>query len=295
MTSASEYEQQLIREIQNDEAYFDEDEVDSYSDEVLIAFANKRHLIVEYLPKNRMSYAVLKAVIENDPMNYALKYITSKDTQHYQEMATLAVSRDYTQLKHVEPKFVDLDLCAKILDKKPNSIYTFLIRYASLVEQLITPEELEDRMTTGKINRVAIIAKVIAGQIKTSLVTNAYIKESLLCIPHLMADTLKSEFKPLAMNLMTEGCWPADYASHKPSSLKDAVKSLKASGTSSVVAWHQAYIMSFGIEKVVQVMKAPRNLALLETLYSRDEIKPYLNGLEGNKAKGKWLEDEMGL
>lgn len=295
MTSASEYEQQLIRKIENGQAYFDEDEVDRYSDEVLIAFAHQRQNFIEYLPKSRLSYAVLKAVIDHDQFGNALKYVSSKDTPHYKQICILAVANGWTQLKHVEPEYVNAEFYRKTIAQNPKAIYGFLLRYASLLEQLIKPQELEDLLNTGIFNRTAIIGGVLKGKIKTQLIRDSYIKELLLFAPHQLAEALKTEFKPLALEMVADGAWPEEFVDQKPSSLKDSVKALKAAGNTSVTAWHKAYIMNFGIEKAVNAMKAPGKLELLETIYTREEIKRHLKGHYGNEAKGKWLDEEMGL
>lgn len=294
MTSASENDQQFIQEIQNGHCFFYEDEVDGYSDDALIAFANRGEYLIGYLPKNRLSHAVLKAVIENDQWNEALKYFTSHDTPHYKEMAILAVSKSWTQLKFVEPDVVDAEFYTKTIAQNPKALYVYLVRHPTLLEQLIKPQELEDKINTGALNRAAVIGGVVRGKIKTTLISDAYLQKSLLELPHLFAEALQSEFKPLAFELVAQGGWPSAYADQKPSCIKDAVKGFKASGA-YLAAWHQTYILNCGIEKAVNAMKGPRTLGLLETLYTKEEIKPYLKGPQGNKVKGKWLEDEIGL
>jgi hypothetical protein len=293
MTNASN-DQQLIQEIQNGHCFFYEDEVDRYSDDALIAFANRGEYMIEYLPKNRLSHAVLKAVIENDRWSEAMKFFSSKDTPHYKEMAILAVSKSWTQLKFVEPEVVDAEFYTKTIAKNPKALYVYLVRHPTLLEQLIKPQELEDKMNTGGLNRAAVIGGVIKGKIKSTLISDAYLQKSLLELPHLFAEVLQSEFKPLALELVAQGGWPTAYADQKPSSIKDALKGFKESGA-VVAAWHQTYILNCGIEKAVNAMKGPSTLGLLETLYTKEEIKPYLKGPQGNKVKGKWLEDELGM
>ena len=65
--------------------------------------------------------------------------------------------------------------------------------------------------------------------------------------------------------------------------------------SSTVQTWQIAYAMTFGIEKVVQAMKSPSRIELLESIYTRAEILPHLNQRKDLKAKGRWLEEDLGM
>lgn len=295
MTIKNEIEQELIEDIQRGLAHFDQYDVDGYSDEVLIIFARKKNDIIKYLPKDRMSYDVLRAVVENDQRMHAFEYITSRDTDSYRELALLAVEKSWTSLKFIEREFVDSDFFKQSIQVKPKAIYTFLLHYPALVEALLSSQDLEAMLDIDRFSRNAIVGSVIRGKTETSLINDDYIKQTLLTCPNLLSDTTKSDRKSLAMELLDEGGWPADYSGLKPSGLNEAIKQLKTLTKGTQADWNRAYIMSFGIDQVVKAMRSPSKLPLLETIYTREEILPHLTQRRDLQAKGRWLEDDLGM
>jgi hypothetical protein len=295
MPAINDHDQRLIEKIKLGELNFIEEEIDSYSDEVLIAFAGEYAYFLEDLPKDRLSYGVLKAAINKSTPIDPLKHFSSQDTPHYRELALLAVSKSGSQVKFVEPEFVDADFFREAIKQNPKSMHSFLLRYAPLVEQVYTQKELEFIIDSSKLNKHIILTGIMSAKVKNNLLSDAYIKKTILDYPGLIAEAIKSDYKHLAIELLNAGDWPSAQAGDRPSNLKEAVKRLLDSNTETFNEWHKAYILNFGIEKVVDAMKGHKTLPLLEKFFTREEILPHLSGQQGKKAKGKWLEEELGL
>jgi hypothetical protein len=190
---------------------------------------------------------------------------------------------------------VDVDFCREAIANNQKTLYAFTKQYAPLLEQIFTQKEIEAVVDSSGLNKHLIVGGVMKRAAKNTLFSEAFIKQAILDSPGLLTVALESEYKHLVNEILDTGDWPPSQVGDRPADIKEGVKRLMGSNTQVFNDWHKAYVLSFGIEKVVNAMKGPKTLPLLETFYTREEIRPHLSGLQGQKAKGRWLEEELGI
>jgi hypothetical protein len=286
----------FIQEIEKGFRGFDRDEISHYNEDILVAFAEKRAtFFLHYLPKSLKTDRLLSVIAETDKTNQCMRYISKNSTPIYRELASKAVASSYGNLTYVSKEVVDSDFIRETSSRAANSLYGFFEQYPDLVHQTFSTTEMEAVLWADKKACNQVVNGVLRGSIKTPLITDEFIQKSLLVCPSLISFIRKTERNHLALDLLNQGEWPEAFASDKPTDLKDAVKRMMKPKNSSVQNWQIAYAMTFGIAEVVKAMKTPSRIELLEEIYPKEEILPFLSNRQGMKIKGQWLEDSLGL
>lgn len=286
---------QYIEEIRKGWRRFDNEDIHEYNDDILIAFAQRGDFFIHRLPKKMMTDKALSVVAELDKTNQCMKYISKDSTPIYRDIAVKAVASSYGNLTYVSKDVIDVDFIRDTVSRGATSLCGFFDHYSDLVHQTYSPSELEDILCANSIARNQVVGSILRGKIDTSLITDAFIQQSLLVCNSLASFIRKTDKKHLAFDLINQGGWPEAYVDDKPTDLKDAVKRMMKVKNSTVQSWQIAYAMTFGIAEVVKEMKTPSRIELLQEIYSREEILPHLSKRKGSKIKGQWLEDELGL
>lgn len=99
----------------------------------------------------------------------------------------------------------------------------------------------------------------------------------------------------LLFEIINDGAWPDAYLNSRPKDLDDALKKLLKPKNTTEQSWQRAYVMTFGLDEALKLCKSPGRMDVLEGIYSREEIMPHLKNRKGNRLKGEWLEDALGL
>jgi hypothetical protein len=293
--SQTEATKKLIEEIRKGWRSFDEALIDQYNDDVLIALVENGKTFIHRLPQHLKTDPVLSVIAELDKTNQCMKYISQGSTPIYRELAVKAVASSYGNLRHVAEDIVDAGFVRDTVAMRASSLCAFFEQYPALVHEIYSTAEMEAVLCADTIARNQVVNDFLRGKFETPLITDAFIQQSLLVCNNLVGFLLKTEKKHLALDLIKQGEWPEKYANDKPSDLKDAVKRMMKVKNSTAQEWQKAYAMTFGIAEVVKVMKTPSRIELLEAIYSKEEILPFLSKGKDMKIKGQWLEDALGL
>lgn len=284
-----------IEEIRKGWRSFDVDGMFQYNDDILIAFAENGKSFIQHLPEHRKTDPVLSVIAELDKTNQCMKYISQESTSIYQELAVKAVASSYGNLSYVSKNVVDADFMRETVARNARALSGFFESYSDLVHQTYSQSEMEAVLGSNKVARNQVLISVLQERIKTPLITDEFIQGSLLVCHSLASFIRKTDKKHLVLDLISQDGWPEAYVDDKPTDLKDAIKRMMKATNSTVQSWQIAYAMTFGIAEVVNVMKTPSRIEMLEEIYSREEILPHLSKRKGSKIKGQWLEDELGL
>lgn len=287
--------QKLVENIKKGWSFYDESEAHSYNAEVLIAFAEAGQNFIHRIPKELLSESVLKSVAKNDKTNQCLKYISADDVIDYREIAVSAISSSYGNTRHVNDNYVDTNFIKEVAHKNPAALCAFLELYHDLTHQALDIATFEDFVFHENANINQVVGGYLRNSFSTKLITDDFIKRSALKSPSLIYPLLHSTKKQIAFDLINNSEWPEAIINDKPTDLKDAVKRMMKPLSSTVQTWQIAYAMTFGIEEVVRAMKSPSRIELLESIYTRAEILPHLNQRKDLKAKGRWLEEDLGM
>lgn len=286
----------LIDSISTGSYPFDLNEIDDYTDEVLIAFAVNDKSIIDKLPKSRMTDPVLFAIAENETFWDMLRFVNDEDTSQYRAIAIRSVATNSRNLQFVAEDYVDKDFLGDVLSLGGTySIKNFFNFYPDVANEFFGKDGLEALMESDQAIRARVLHDLLNGDLKNAPITDTFIKDSLVFCPGLVASLKKSGREHLALEVIRDGGWPEQYAADKPSDLKDAVKRMAKPMSSTAQSWQKAYAQTFGIAEVVKAMKSSRHIELLETIYSRAEILPHLTQRRDLKAKGRWLEEDLGM
>lgn len=275
--------------------FFEVDDVHLYNDDILIAFAQCGTFFMDRIPRHMMTDPVLSVVAELDKTNQCLRFFTPDDTPIYRELAVKAVASSSGNLMYVSEDFVDAEFVRDTVTSGPSSLCAFLRGYPAIVHQIYDKPGLEALLSADTIARNQVVSDALKGKFETPLITDDFIQQSLLVCNGLIGSVLKTDKKHLVLDLINRGEWPEAYAKDKPEDLKDAVKRMMKPMSSVAQSWQKAYAMTFGVAEVVKAMKAPSKMELLEAIYTREEILPHLTQRKDLKAKGRWLEDSLGL
>lgn len=296
MKYTEEENQALIKRIRSWEAVFHKDDLYKYSDEALIAFAETNHSFIDQLPKERMTDKVLFAVAEHDTFFSVLSFVNPEDTTRYRDLAIKAVSKTPANLYFVDTSYVDKSFLLEVVTpKNPSAIAYFFKHYPALTSETFSPKDLESLLLHNAGIRNSFLHELLTFKSITANISDEFIRHSLPSSPGIIASILETDKRNLALEVINAGEWPEQYAADKPIDLKDAVKRIMKPMSSTAQAWQKAYAMTFGIEAVVKIMKTPTRIAILETMYTREEIKPFLKAKNDHKLKGRWLEDDLGM
>lgn len=295
MSEPRESTEQFVAKIKAGTRFFDPNDADLYNDAILIAFAQSEKMIVNRLPRNLMTDPVLLAIAQYSRYNLCMNYISPEQTQSYRDIAMIAVSKNHSNLKFVKEDIVDADFVRETVARGPRSLCAFFNGYYDLVHQIYDKQSLEAALRDDKGARTEVINMVLRDQLETPLITDTFIQESLLLGTSLISFILKNHRKHLAIDLIGQGKWPESLANDKPTDLNDAVKRMMKPMSSTVQDWQRAYAMAFPIAEAVKAMKTKSKLELLETIYTRAEILPHLTQRRDLKAKGRWLEEDLGM
>lgn len=295
MSQPRESTDQFVAKIKAGIRFFDPNDADLYNDEILIAFAQADKMIVNRLPKDLLTDPVLLAIAQYSRYNLCMNYISPEQTEIYREIAMIAVSTNHSNLKFVKADIVDVDFIQETVARGPRSLCGFFERYHDLVHQIYDKQSLEAAIREDRGARTEVMNMVLREKLETPLITDTFIQESLLLGTSLISFILKNHRKHLAIELIGRGEWPASLANDKPSDLNDAVKRMMKPMSSTTQDWQRAYAMTFPIAEAVKAMKTKSKLELLETIYTRAEILPHLTQRRDLKAKGRWLEEDLGM
>lgn len=296
MTLTATETQKLIETINTGSYSFQLAEIDDYTDEVLIAFAVNNKSIIDKLPKSRMTDPVLFAVAENEDFWEIMRFVNEEDTNQYRGLCIRAVAKNSRNLQFVNERHVDKDFLGNVLSLDGSySIDSFYRFHPDVTNEYLGKDGLQKLMENDLTLRHRLLHNFLHGNLNNAPITDIFIKDSLIQCPSLILYLKKSSRHHLAVEVISEGGWPEQYANDKPSDLKDAVKRMIKPTSINAQAWQKAYAMTFGIADVVKEMTAPSKIKLLETIYSREEIMPHLSTRSGLKTKGKWLEDALGM
>lgn len=287
--------QRLLENIKKGWAYYDESEAHSYSDEALIAFAEAGQNFIHRIPKDLLNETVLNAIAKNDKTNQCLNYILPEDIVDYRSIAVAAISSSVGNVRYADSKYVDHDLILEVANNNPAVLGTLLETYPDVTHQAISIDTFEDLVFRKSANINQVVGGYLRNSFSTNLITDDFIRRSALKSPSLIYPLLHSEKKQIALDLIKNSEWPEAIINDKPTDLKDAVKRMMKPLNSTVQTWQMAYAMTFGIEAVVRVMKTPSRIELLESIYTRAEILPHLTQRKDLKAKGRWLEEDLGM
>lgn len=297
MAAQDTFNGDFIAKIEHGLAQFVKDDLPSYSDEILIAFAKSSVDFIEHLPKSRMTNPVLLAIVENTISSHAhpLRFFSPEDTAIYRDLAVLAVAGSCVNLNYVSDEFVDAQFVQDTVEKSPYSLTELLKQHTNIVEQAYDVTALEALLEANQQVRTNVIFGILHGDFKTPLVTDGFIKRSLVSCPGLMIALLNTDKSHLGIEIVREGQWPEFYAKDKPSDLKDAIKRMNKPMSGVAKSWQLAYAMTCDLSDIMKTLRHPRKIELLESAYSRAEILPYLSKRQDLKRKGEWLEDALGL
>lgn len=286
----------LIDSINSRGYSFDLKEIDDYNDDVLIAFAVNDISIIDKLPKSRMTDPVLFAVAENEKFWDILRFVNDEDTAHYRDLAIRAVATNPRNLQFVHERHVDTAFVGNVLALDgSHSITSFFNLHQDVAKEFFGDDGLEALMKADQAARSRVLHDFLTGILSSAPISESFIRDSLVVCPGLISSLKTSGRENLGIEVIKDGGWPEQYASDRPTDLKDAVKRMAKPMSTVAQAWQKAFAKTFGIAEVVKAMKSSRHIELLETMYSRAEILPHLNQRKDFKAKGRWLEEDLGL
>ena len=296
MTLTAAETAKLIDTINTGSYSFDLNEIDDYTDEVLIAFAVNDKTIIDKLPKSRMTDPVLFAVADNERFWDILRFVNDEDTNQYRALAIRAVATNSRNLQFVPERHVDPEFLGDVLALGGSyAITSFFNLHPAVTNEFFGQNGLEALMENDQSVRTRVLHDLLIGHLQDAPITDVFIKDSLVVSPGLVASLHRSGREHLALEVIRDGGWPEQYAADKPSDLKDAVKRMAKPMSSTAQSWQKAYAKTFGVAEVVKAMKSSRHIGLLETIYTRAEILPHLTQRRDLKAKGRWLEEDLGM
>jgi hypothetical protein len=296
MTLSAAETEKFIEAIRTGSYSFDEDTIDDYSDDFLVAFAERDISFINKLPKSRMSDPVLFAVAENEKFWDMLRFVNDEDTTQYRALAVRAVATNSRNLYFVPETYVDRQFLSDVLALGGNyAIDSFYSLHPQVAKEFFGPHGLEELMESDLNIRNRLLSDFLIGHLENADITESFVQESLVLCPGLVASLKRSGREHLVVEVIRQGGWPEQYASDKPTDLKDAIKKMKKAISSVAAGWQRAYIKTLGTAEVVRAMKSARTLEMLENIYTREEILPHLTNRRDLKTKGKWIEDALGL
>lgn len=296
MTHTNTKAKQIIHSINELGYSFDIKEIDDYTDDVLITFAVNDISFIDKLPKNRMTDPVLFAVAENEKFWDIMRFVNDEDTTQYRDLAIRAVATNSRNLQFVSDVYVDVAFFEAVLAAGGHyGISTFYTFHPDVANQHFGHDGLQALMEADNTIRNRVLHDFLHGGLNEANITDNFIKDSLVMCPGLAQSLKKTSREHLLQEVIKEGGWPLTYADDKPSDLKDAIKRMRKPMSSVALAWQRAYVKTFDMAEVVKALKAPSRIELLETIYTRAEIRPHLTQRRDTKIKGQWLEDDLGM
>lgn len=296
MTQTNTKAQQIIHSINELGCSFDINEIDDYTDDVLIAFAVKDISFIDKLPKNRMTDPVLFAVAENERFWDIMRFVNDEDTTQYRDLAIRAVATNSRNLQFISDQYVDVTFLEAVLAADGYySISAFHTFHPDVANQHFGQDGLQTLMESDATIRDRLLHEFLNGNLNNANITDEFIKDSLVMCPGLAQPLKRASREHLLVEVVKEGGWPAAYANDKPSDLDDAIRRMRKPMSSIALAWQRAYVKTFDMTEVVKALKAPSKIEMLETIYTRAEIRPHLTQRRDAKIKGQWLEDDLGM
>jgi hypothetical protein len=104
---------------------------------------------------------------------------------------------------------------------------------------------------------------------------------------------IEDQHVSILKKLLDDGHWP-EYSGKKPEGLNDAITRASKQNNPTVVEMAlNCYIRSFPMEETLPLLKADSRVSLRESLYSTEELLPYLRQFPF--LKGRVLESSLGL
>jgi hypothetical protein len=104
----------------------------------------------------------------------------------------------------------------------------------------------------------------------------------------------KDECLPILKELLKAGYWPVKTLGPRPESIKSAIIDYRKEGFDSFMdVIYMNYIKSFPMEETLPWLEAKSRMALRESLYSIEELKPHMRQFP--YLKGLVLESSLGL
>ncbi|MBI6882601.1 hypothetical protein [Pseudomonas putida] len=296
MSNSDDKNRKLIDSINSGNGYFDKDEVENYSEEVLIAFTRNGKPVIPYLPKTKMTDSLLMAIAKSEKLYQLMRFITPEDTKLYREIAIMSVATFNYNAAYVDSSYIDEDFVTAALSMGNNkALGPFYVNHPSVMNELFSQDELEKLIESDNDLAKSFLQDIIWGRVSEAPITDDFIKKCLPSCPSLVAALQNRDKFHLVVDVVRNGDWPESLLKDKPSDLKDAVKRMMKPMNSTAQTWQKAYAMTFGIEQAVKAMKSPTRIELLQSIYTKEEILPHLTERKDLKAKGRWVEDELGL
>lgn len=272
---------------------FSKYELENYDERVLIAFLRNGQSIFGLIPKEMVTERIRDIAAECDKSGNVMEYIAPGDSPAYRALSIAAVASNFGNLKHVEASMVDFSFIESVTKETPSAIVAFFQNYPALIASSFDRVKLEAFLSERTGAAVKLIIDYLGGRIETDLINDDFIQRMVAERPLIGTELFKSSKQALMVNSIKQGAWPPSIAEHKPESLADAIKKVMLPNSSNLQAWHKAYIKTHDTQAVIALMDTPARSAMLESIYTRDELMPFMK--TNNKVKGRWLCDDLGL
>lgn len=285
-----------IEDIKKGWRSFNEYDLKDYNEEIVVELARHGGSFAHKLPGHLKTDLVLMVLAENDKSNCLMKHTSPNDTHLYRDVAIKAISSSPGNIRHVETSYIDKQFIIDTVNAAPQSLCTFLKEYPGIVHDTFDSVSIEKILDSNISARTMFLSAIARGDIQTPLICDEYIKKSLPTTPSIAGHLLRMDFKTnLLLEIIDEGMWPDAYLNGKPKNLDDALKKLLKPKNTTEQSWQRAYVMTFGLDEALKLCKSTGRMDVLEGIYSREEIMPHLKNRKGNRLKGEWLEDALGL
>lgn len=289
-------EKKYIEDIRKGWRSFNEYDLPDYNEEILVELARHGSSFIHKLPAHLKTEQVILALAENDKSNTFMSHISPSDTKAYRDVAIKAISSSPGNVRYVESSYIDKNFMIDTVSASPQALSALLKEYHDIFHDTFDTTAVEKALDRSDSARTMFLSGIISGKTPTTLIFDEYIKKTLLSTPSIAGHLMRANFKTnLLLEIISEGGWPDAHSNCKPNNLDDAFRKLLKPKSTTVQSWQQAYVMTFGLEKALKLCKSSGRMDVLEGIYSRDEIMPHLKNRKGNRVKGEWLEDALGL
>lgn len=246
----------------------------------------------EFLSDDLRRVAVSLSLQGTTTDQFPLAFIKKEDTEHYEEIALLAIKNNGYNMLHVDPSIHSEAFFLKALAANSKALVQFIDGYKGQRGTIAWTEAVIDAAVSKDVAYLMLM--------DSSLIKMECVETMIQAYTAPLTQLANIGLIPVMSEMMNKGLWWSSVP--KPASLAECLDSMSATlympPFQDKNILYKAYALSFPKESVLPMLNQPGREALMFELYTHEELVELLKGgllNEHKHIKGRLLEEEMGL